>query len=213
MTRYFEADVDVSDRLFNDSPNEAQVLPYDGTATLHLDAFTPERADEMFKVLLTDLAWQEHLVFVFGRWVAQPRLTAWYGDTGRQYRYSGINLEPHPWIPLLEEIRTICGQLAATSFNSVLANLYRDGRDGVAWHADDEPELGINPTIASVSLGAERRFDLRHRMSGETIRLHLPSGSVLVMTGPTQHYWKHQISKTAKRVGHRINLTYRWIHE
>jgi alkylated DNA repair dioxygenase AlkB len=149
---------------------------------------------------------------VFGRWVQQPRLTAWFGDSDEPYHYSGNSLQAHPWTPDLLSIRGISEQLAGSSFNSALANLYRNGSDSIAWHADDEPELGTDPVIASVNLGQERRFDLRHRDTGETVKVPLPHGSVLVMSGPTQHHWLHQVAKSAKPLAPRINLTFRMIH-
>jgi alkylated DNA repair dioxygenase AlkB len=194
------------------SDRSEDLLPYDGHAVLHTGALASDRAVELFDALTNDLAWANHRVFVFGRWVDQPRLTCWYGDPGFPYRYSGSELQPHPWTPELTELRLLCERLADTRFNSVLANLYRNGSDGVAWHADNEPELGLDPVIASVSLGHERRFDLRHRVTGETVRVPLPAGSVLVMSGATQHHWIHQIAKTAKPIGPRLNLTFRLIH-
>lgn len=194
-----------SDGTFN-------LLPRDGSAVLHRGAIDDRRASLWFDRLVADLEWQQHQVFVFGRWVEQPRLTAWYGDDGFPYRYSGIELKPHSWTAPLIEMRELCEELAGARFNSVLANLYRSGADSVAWHADDESELGVDPVIASVSLGSERRFDLRHRSTGETVRVPLPSGSVLVMAGCTQHRWVHQVPKTARPVGPRINLTFRLIH-
>jgi len=198
--------------LFSDKP-DINFLPYDGSAVLHAAAIAPQRAAAMLDSLAGKLAWQVHKIFVYGRWVEQPRLTAWYGDPGRDYLYSGIALTPTPWTPALLEIRDRCEALAGERFNSVLANLYRDGNDGVAWHSDNEKELGTDPIIASVSLGQERRFDLRHRRTGETVRVPLPCGSILIMSGATQRHWLHQVAKTRKPIGPRINLTFRRIHE
>jgi alkylated DNA repair dioxygenase AlkB len=199
--------------IFENHPDHGEVLlQNDGKVVLYTSAVASQRATELFSIFAADLAWKAQDVFVYGKWIAQPRLTAWYGDPDKTYRYSGIELHPHRWTSELSEVREVCEKIAGVHFNSVLANLYRDGRDGVAWHADDEPELGENPVIASVSLGQERRFDLRHRETGETIRTLLPSGSVLVMAGSTQHHWLHQVPKTAKQVGPRINLTFRFVH-
>jgi len=159
--------------------------------------------------LLAEGPWAQHLVRVFGREVAQPRLVAWFGEPGATYTYSGLTLEPHPWPVSLIETRAICEELAGIEFNSALANLYRDGTDSVAWHADDEPELGPDPVIASVSLGADRRFDLRHRQSGETIKSVLPAGSVVVMSRGCQQNWLHQVPKQLRVKKPRINLTFR----
>jgi len=195
-----------------DYSSSVSLLPCDGTAVLHTGAIAKGRAADLFRLLSTELAWAQQEVFVFGRWVEQPRLTAWYGDKGSRYRYSGVELHPRTWTAPLREIREVCEKMTGERFNSVLANLYRNGADSVSWHSDDEPELGVNPVIASVSLGAERRFDLRHRTTGETVRVALPPGSVLVMAGETQHYWMHQVPKTARDIGARINLTFRLIH-
>jgi len=196
----------------NESERAESLLPRDGSAVLHASAIESLRAAELFGIFAAGLAWEARDVLVFGRWVAQPRLTAWYGDPGQIYRYSGIEMHPNPWTSELSEIRALCEHLAGARFNSVLANLYRDGSDGVAWHSDDEPELGRNPVVASVSLGQERRFELRHRETGEKVSTMPPSGSVLVMAGSTQHHWLHHVPKTAKPVGPRINLTFRFVH-
>jgi alkylated DNA repair dioxygenase AlkB len=142
-----------------------------------------------------------------------PRLTAWYGDQGKSYTYSGIEQHPEHWNPTLKLIKSKIEQIAQVSFNSVLLNLYRDGKDSVSWHSDDEPELGENPIIASVSFGATRRFSLRNKHSkNHKIDIDLASGSFLLMQGETQHFWQHQIAKTAKEIQPRINLTFRIIH-
>ena len=199
----------MQDTLFTESTS-ANLLPYDGTAVLHTSA-VPD-ADSLFERLRSEIPWADHQVFVFGRWVQQPRLTAWFGDSDQPYHYSGNSLQAHQWTPDLLSIRGICEQLSGSTFNSALANLYRNGSDSIAWHADDEPELGTDPVIASVNLGQERRFDLRHRDTGETVKVPLPHGSVLVMSGPTQHHWLHQVAKSAKALAPRINLTFRMIH-
>ncbi len=201
--------VHVQDSLFIDSVS-SNLLPFDGVAVLHTHAVPSD--GELFERLRAQIPWKEHRVFVFGRWVLQPRLTAWFGDAGVPYHYSGNSLQPNSWTPELASIRQVCEGLANSNFNSVLANLYRDGSDSIAWHADDERELGVNPVIASVNLGQERRFDLRHRHTGETVKVLLPHGSVLVMSGPTQHHWLHQVPKSARPMGERINLTFRQIH-
>ena len=136
-----------------------------------------------------------------------PRLTAWHGAAG--YVYSGIRLTPAAWTPPLLELKALAERLAGERFNSVLLNLYRDGRDSVSWHADNEPGLGRDPVIASLSLGAVRRFQLKHRRLDERLALDLPHGSCLIMAGATQHHWLHQLPKTTRPVGPRINLTFR----
>ncbi len=155
--------------------------------------------------------WRQDRIRIHGRELPVPRLNVWYGDAGRAYSYSGIELEAHPWTPALLEIkRSVECAVAGWSSNSVLVNLYRDGRDSVAWHADDEPELGIEPVIASVSLGATRRFHMRHRERPDArLNVELVHGSLLVMRGPTQHHYTHQVPKTARLTGPRVNLTFR----
>ena len=190
-----------------------ELLPYDGSAILNPNVFSDIESGSLFERLVSDLDWQEHTLNIFGRLIKQPRLTAWYGDPGRSYEYSGLLLHPLRWTQDLITIKETCEKLTGHQFNSVLANLYRNGKDSVAWHADDENELGSEPIIASVNLGNRRRFDLRHRESGKIVRCEMPVGSVLVMSGLSQSCWLHQVPKTAKNVGPRINLTYRWIHQ
>jgi len=172
---------------------------------------TPRRADRLFQRLWRQLDWCQHEVFLFGRKIRQPRLSAWYSDAGVAYRYSGLTLRSAPWHPDLARLREELADLLGRPFNSVLANAYRDGRDTMGWHADDEPELGTQPVIASVSLGATRRMLLRPAGGGPSIGMDLPDGSLLVMSGPSQSDWRHCIPRTNKPVGTRINLTFRWI--
>lgn len=164
-----------------------------------------------FKRLQKDILWQQDTIQMYGRAVKIPRLNAWYGDPGAAYSYSGIDLIPLVWNNTLLEIKNELERRLNRQFNSVLANLYRDGNDSVAWHSDDEPELGDRPVIASLSFGASRRFSLRHRKDHNQPPLHLDltSGSLLLMKGDTQSNWQHQIPKTSKPVGPRINLTFR----
>jgi alkylated DNA repair dioxygenase AlkB len=162
--------------------------------------------------LREDIAWETHRVRLFGREHASPRLSCWIGDPGTAYRYSGTVFEPWPWPALLLPVRErLCAELG-TPFNSVLANRYRDGRDCMGWHSDDEPELGAEPVIASLSLGATRRFVLKRRSDpARKLALELPHGSLLVMAGATQRHYRHALPRTARPVGERINLTFRRI--
>ena len=197
---------------FSDEPRE--LLPHDGSAVLHVSFLSPNEADDVLRVLLTEIPWQQHSITLFGKEVPEPRLSAWIAEPGVSYFYSGRRREPLPWTSTLVDIRERAATVAGAGFNSVLANLYRDGNDAMGWHADDEPELGPTPVIASVSLGAERRFDLRHNESGETVSALLPHGSLLVMSGDSQHAWKHRIARTARVGSPRINLTFRSVvHE
>lgn len=148
---------------------------------------------------------------LFGRRIALPRLTAWYGEHG--YRYSGIRHQPAPLTPTLAVLKSSIEAIAKRGFNSVLLNLYRDGRDSMGWHSDDEAALGPEPEIASLSLGAERRFHLKHRTSGDRLSLDLGHGSCLIMRGRCQACWQHQLPKTKRKIGPRINLTFRSIRE
>lgn len=198
--------------LFDPPSGTAQeLLPHHGSLLLYLDVLTPESSRSAFASLSEDLDWRQNHIKMFGRVMPEPRLVSWIGDQGVEYTYSGLNLLPAPWSPLISELRIMCEDLAGTSFNSVLANLYRTGSDGVGWHSDDEPELGIDPVIASLSLGAERRFDLRHKISREQVKIGLPPGSVAVMSGSCQSNWHHRIAKTKRPIGPRINLTFRTI--
>jgi alkylated DNA repair dioxygenase AlkB len=189
----------------------SNLLPRDGTVRLYEVALPEAEAGRLFDALMTATPWRREVATVMGRRTPIPRLTAWYGEAG--YVYSGIRMTPAPWSPPLLEVKAVAERCAGQAFNSVLLNLYRDGRDSVSWHADNELGLGQNPVIASVSLGAVRRFQMRHRGSGERVALDLPHGSCLVMAGTTQHHWLHQVPKTARPVGPRINLTFRTMHE
>ena len=183
------------------------LLPCDGAVLLYADALAEADADRLFAGLRDGIAWRQEVARVMGRRVAIPRLTAWHGAAG--YVYSGIRLTPAPWTPPLLELKVLAEALAGQPFDSVLLNLYRDGRDSVSWHADNEPGLGRDPVIASLSLGAVRRFQLKHRRLPQRLALDLPHGSCLIMAGATQHHWLHQLPKTARPVGPRINLTFR----
>ena len=184
----------------------------DAHVVLYRSAFSLGEADDLFRELRQSIGWRQETVRLFGRIVRVPRLSAWHGD--RPYTYSGLIMNPEPWTPPLMAIKRRTEELSGRRFNSVLLNLYRDGRDSVSWHSDDEPELGPEPAIASVNLGATRRFRFRHRTRKDDTRsFDLTAGSLLVMDGPTQHHWRHCVPKTAKPVGERINLTFRLIRE
>lgn len=173
----------------------------------------PWAPETLFDTLKRELAWRSESITLFGKQMLQPRLIAWYGDAGASYGYSGKRHEPQPWTACLSELRQCLESQLDTRFNSVLANLYRDERDSMGLHADNEPELGAQPVIASLSLGETRVFRLRHvhDRSLKPLRLALPSGSLLVMRGDTQQNWKHEIPKSTKPCGPRINLTFRYV--
>ena len=183
----------------------------DADVRYHPDFIADQQA--VFQQLRGAIDWRQDTLRLYGRDVLIPRLNAWYGDAGTDYSYSGIRLAPLPWTDLLRALKADVESALQTTFNSVLANFYRDGSDSVAWHSDDEAELGTAPLIASLSFGATRRFSLRSKTDKRRPPLHLDlaGGSLLVMAGPTQHYWHHQVPKTARAVGGRINLTFRRI--
>jgi alkylated DNA repair dioxygenase AlkB len=194
-------------------PDPFTILDLPGaTAALHERFLSESEAGALFDTLRTRVRWEQHTVRLFGREVPSPRLSAWYGDPEAVYRYSGVTHRPHPWIPELDELRSRVELETGSSFNSVLLNLYRDGSDAMGWHADDEPELGPEPTIASVTLGAARRMRFRHRTRKEmTASVTLSNGSLLVMAGATQRHWLHAVPRTRTVHAERINLTFRRI--
>lgn len=174
--------------------------------------FDLARANELFEKLKAEIPWQQDNITVFGKTHPQPRLTALFGNEGKPYGYSNIVMQPHHWNTLLvfikDEIESVCQE----NFTTVLLNYYRDGKDSNGWHADNEKELGRNPIIASVSFGVERSFHLQHNtLKEQKLKINLEHGSLLIMKGTTQHFWKHQIPKTTKEIGSRINLTFRII--
>jgi len=197
--------------LFHSEPFRLE-LP-DADIVYFPNFFDKVEADKIFVDLLENTEWQQDSIKVYGKTHLQPRLTALYGNEGKPYSYSNIKMYPHNWNLLLQKIKFYIESVANTNFTTVLLNNYRNGNDSNGWHADDEKELGINPIIASVSFGAERNFQLKHN-NDKTLKKNivLEHGSLLLMKGATQHNWKHQIPKTAKPVGSRINLTFRVIH-
>jgi len=190
------------------------VLPLDGEVTLDAHWLGAEEAGALMDEMVRCLDWQQEHARFGAKVVALPRLTAWYGDVG--YRYSGVQHPARQWPSVLAELRDRLPGPAGAAVprpgsrpNSVLVNFYRDGRDSMGWHSDDEPVLGPAPTIWSVSLGSTRRFVLRHRASGQRVEVGLPHGSVLVMAGDSQRCWQHSLPKTSRPVGARVNLTFR----
>lgn len=167
---------------------------------------------ELFQVLHQSIQWRNDKIKMFGKIYNIPRLQAWYGENDAKYSYSNINLSPIPWTKELLEIKAKIEATCNTEFNSVLLNLYRNGTDSNGWHSDDEKELGENPIIASISLGQERIFQLKHKVENTKIDILLENGSLLLMSGTMQKNWKHQIPKTKKPLNSRINLTFRRIY-
>lgn len=169
-------------------------------------------ADELFKLFEKEINWKQESMNMYGKKIDFPRLTAWYGDKDRPYSFSGITLQPNEWTEELKDLQHRLNNLCETHFNSLLLNLYRNGKDSISWHQDAEKELGTNPIIASISLGATRRFHLR-RKDDYSNKLHfdLGHGSLLIMAGATQHHWQHALLKTNNQLKPRINLTFRTI--
>ncbi len=195
----------------NSITNSNNQLPCDGELHYHPHFLAPQFADMIFQQLNTQLEWREETLMIMGKPVIAPRLVCWYGDQKAVYSYSGITHKPLQWIPVLSQIKHQIHQHCDLDFNSVLANLYRNGQDSMGWHADKEKQLGVNPVIASLSLGAERLFKLRHRKKRQSVDINLEHGSLLIMAGSLQHHWRHCIPKTHRPVTPRINLTFRLI--
>ena len=184
----------------------------DARITYISDFLSPEIANRYFQIFLKELNWQQHDITIFGKRIPQPRLTALYAINDLSYSYSNLTLIPKKFTPELLEIQQKLKIHTGEDFTHCLANFYRDGNDSMGWHSDDEKALGKDPVIASVSLGGERNFQLKHKnIKDERFKLDLEHGSLLLMSGSTQHFWKHQLPKTKKQVAPRINLTFRTI--
>lgn len=203
----------------NSDPTEEQSQPIaeslpmpDGDVLLYRTLFDEKESNQLLNELYNNTNWKQESIKLYGKLVPIPRQTAWYGDSGKSYTYSKIAMTPEPWTTTLLVIKSKIEVLSGVQFNSVLLNLYRNGSDSVAWHSDDESELGENPVIGSVSFGGTRRFVFRHKSKKELKKeVDLTHGSFLLMKGATQHFWQHQIPKTIKKIEPRINLTFRII--
>ncbi len=192
---------------------DSAVLP-DADVDFFEQFYSPDRAQELFHLLSNELQWQQESLQIYGKWHRVPRLSALYGASNVQYTYSGIAHTALPWTSALLEIKNDLEQATQAKFNSVLANFYRNGQDSNGWHADNEPELGSQPIIASVSLGAARDFHFKHRrLAQHKYTQELSSGSLLVMGGAMQAHWLHQLPKRLRVQDPRINLTFRYIHK
>jgi len=194
------------------SPNPINLQLPDSDIIYYPNFIASTKADFFFNTIKKNTPWQQDSITLFGKTYPQPRLTALYGNNGKPYKYSGITMLPHSFTPELLEIKNLLSSRTNEEFTSCLINLYRDGSDSNGWHADDEKELGTNPIIASITLGQERYFNLKHKTNKNLKhKILLQHGSLLVMRGETQHNWLHQIPKTAKPIEERINLTFRII--
>lgn len=196
-------------RLLEDFP-DCEVMMEDDFYAFAKSAYRQAEPKELYSQLYQSIPWRADKIKVFGKEYDQPRLTQLYGDPGLDYGYSNLRMKALPWTKILECIKKDIEDASGQSFNICLANLYRNGQDSNGWHADDEPELGQNPFIASLSLGGERYFHLKHKTDlAYRAKILLPHGSLLLMGGATQHHYKHQIAKTKRTVEPRINLTFR----
>ena len=196
------------------SPQRQQLELPNADITYFPNFLSIEECENYFNIFHKETAWQQDDIKIFGKTYKQPRLTALYGEKGKSYSYSNITMHPKPFTPSLLEIKKRIEEMCDSRFNVVLLNLYRDGNDSNGWHSDDEKELGNNPIIASVSLGAKRKFLLRNKKDKNLRQaIELTNGSLLLMKGETQHFWQHQVPKTKKRVLPRINLTFRVINQ
>lgn len=187
------------------------LISRDGVVYLFRGFYRPPEADQLFQSLFAGLAWQEEEIVIVGKRIKVPRLMCWHGSEDAIYQYSGVVHVPLPWTDVLLGIKQRIERQSGQAFNSVLANLYRDGTDSMGWHADKEKELGKNPEIASLSLGDERLFKLRHNKTGELLDINLQHGDLLMMGGSLQHHWRHCIPKIRRQKSERINLTFRKI--
>jgi alkylated DNA repair dioxygenase AlkB len=187
------------------------LLDHDGQVIYYPNLI--ENSKQVYEELFQSIEWEEKEITLYGKTHKVPRLSAWYGDQGSDYTYSGVKMKVNTWSELLLQLKQTVETHANCQFNGVLCNLYRNGSDYAAWHSDDEPELGKNPVIASLSFGETRSFHLRHKTNKgiETYKFNLEDGSLILMKGALQHHWKHQLAKTAKKVEPRINLTFRKI--
>lgn len=194
--------------LFSPDPSE-NLLPRDGVVRHFGPVLTPDAADRVFQILLREIPWRHDELVMFGKRIVTAREVAWFGDEETGYTYSGTTKHALPWTPELAELRKLAEALTGACFNSCLLNLYHHGGEGMGWHSDDEKSIVPESAIASLSLGAERAFKLRHKTTKETIFLPLAHGALLVMEGATQKNWTHSVPKSARVTAPRINLTFR----
>lgn len=198
---------------FDDATIDSRVISLKG-ASMHLvEGFlAPCEAQALFTTLRGEIAWQQEEIVMYGQSRPIPRLSAWYGDSGVSYSYSGIAAHPEIWTPSLRRIKQKIEAFSQCRFNGVLINLYRNGQDSVSWHSDNELSLGKDPVVASLSLGETRRFQLKHRtLRNERYAMDLAAGSLLVMQKGMQKNWLHQVPKSSRALGERINLTFRLV--
>ena len=199
-----------------DNSSDTKTIHYDlpdADLILFENFFTNQESKKLHKNLIENIQWRQDKIKMFGKLIDQPRLTAFYGNTNKDYSYSGIVMKPIDWNEDLLFIKNRVEEIVKINFTNVLLNYYRDGKDSMGWHSDDEKELGQNPVIGSVSFGESRVFQMRHKFRKEIKKVDIPltNGSFLLMKGATQHFWQHQIPKTTRNLESRINLTFRVI--
>jgi alkylated DNA repair dioxygenase AlkB len=196
-----------------DAPAVTSAMNSDGADVQFVPQYiSPEEADALFAALESMPGWRQDQIRIYGKSHPLPRLHRWFADSNQPYRWSGIDMRPEPFPSSLSSVLLRLENESGVKFNTALANLYRSGMDGVSWHSDDEPDLGPHPVIASLSLGATRRFILRKKQDRSAIiSFDLTHGSLLWMRGRTQELWEHSIPKIKRTVGTRINLTFRVI--
>jgi alkylated DNA repair dioxygenase AlkB len=197
-------------RLFHED-DVSNLLPNDGTVNYYGKILNSKEANQNFDLLMKNILWQNDEVIIFGKRIITKRKAAWYGDSDYLYTYSNSTKQALPWTEELSWLRQIVEELVGAKFNSCLLNLYHDGKEGMGWHSDDEKSLGKNNTIASLSLGAERKFLFKHKQTKQIVSLVLENGSLLVMKESTQSHWLHSLPKSKNIIHSRINLTFRTI--
>jgi len=199
--------------LIYNNPMADNLLPYDGELYFNAALLNTAESDALYSRLRESIAWEQRSISLFGKHMLQPRLIAWHGDVGANYRYSGADYIAQPWTTELSLLRQQVEEHFKRRFNSVLLNYYRDGNDSMGWHRDNERQLGDKPAIASINLGATRLFKLQHVTSKTLRKIELISGSALLMAGYCQQHWRHCVPKQKGITDGRINLTFRYIEK
>lgn len=198
--------------LFSETSVPVNLLPFEGEVLYFPDLFTPGDSIHFLELLKNNIQWKQEPIKIMGKEIMQPRLTAWYGESEKPYRYSGITMQAYSWTDFLLEIKSKIEDKAQTHFTSVLLNYYRNGEDSMGWHRDNEKELGSQPIIGSVSFGSTRKFQFRpYTGKKPLIDIPLSAGTGLIMKGMTNHFWEHRLPKAPKLISPRINLTFRKI--
>lgn len=192
---------------------EVNLLPYEGEVYYYGKIFSKAEADQYYKYLYEQIAWERDVAVIFGKRIETKRKVAWYGEKPFEYTYSNNTKTALPWTDRLQVLKEKAGEVSSESYNSCLLNLYHDGSEGMAWHSDGEKDLKKNGAIASVTLGAERKFAFKHKKTNETVSVFLEHGSLLVMKGITQSHWLHRLPPTKKVHSPRVNLTFRTIEK